>query len=556
MDDDELRVQFTHLLTPGTQFRVPGLPEITRRMRRRQLRQATAGLLACAAVVAGAGVLATRGTTAPATGPSGTDLPACRAGALRVAWLAPVIPKGAFAEAPPVTDRLGVRNAGQAACSVRGWPRLAYAGQPLRRVTVRYGTLSTVVVPGTSHFRTRVVRPTAVALRPGQAATATVTVELPPDITGCDEARWTVTLPVPGAEGRTVRHGPRTICDYTEVQVSALYPSGVPLTRNYPASAPVAHPATTINPAPPGEAGPDAAPYFATVEVSKAPAPVVIRAWRTGHVTAVIQPPRGTTGFDGVAGTGDNATYVLAAMTSHGGGYLRFYQLQLRPGGRAAPLAALPVPPVALTGTPFAVSVDGSELALALTRHGLARIMVVSLVSGATRTWTAQVPGSVTGLSWARPRKLAFVFGADSGRPGRSGLRLLDTSAPGSDLLGVPLLIPASVRLGALHGLNYPLISPDGTTLFATMTSRAGGAVRAAVVRFSALTGRPDDVVTPETGESGMGTWCGALWSDPSGSTALAACGIQGKIHNAGFARLDLHFPAYNFSAGEDQFAF
>jgi hypothetical protein len=117
------------------------------------------------------------------------------------------------------------------------------------------------------------------------------------------------------------------------------------------------------------------------------------------------------------------------------------------------------------------------------------------------------------------------------------------------------LLIPASVRVGVLRTLNYPLIAPGGTVVFATMTSDAGGSAQAAVVAFSAATGRPLGVVTPLANESGFGTWCGALWADPSGSQALAACSAQGRVSGIHFTTQNLHFPAPNLSAGHNFFA-
>jgi hypothetical protein len=111
------------------------------------------------------------------------------------------------------------------------------------------------------------------------------------------------------------------------------------------------------------------------------------------------------------------------------------------------------------------------------------------------------------------------------------------------------------VRVGTLRTLDYPLIAAGGTVVFATMTSHAGGNAQAAVVAFSAATGRPLGVVTPLADESGFGTWCGALWADPSGSQALAACAAQGEVSGTRFTRLNLHFPAPNLSAGNDFFA-
>ena len=85
--------------------------------------------------------------------------------------------------------------------------------------------------------------------------------------------------------------------------------------------------------------------------------------------------------------------------------------------------------------------------------------------------------------------------------------------------------------------------------------SHTGGNAQAAVVAFNAATGRLVGVVTPLAGESGFGTWCGALWADPSGGHALAACGVQGAVSGTQFTKLSLHFPAPNLSAGNNFFA-
>lgn len=268
-----------------------------------------------------------------------------------------------------------------------------------------------------------------------------------------------------------------------------------------------------------------------------------------------------------MAAAGDDQTFVLAAGD-------RFYEVVLGPQGTVVQsLAQLPVPAVAGADTVFAVSADGSELALALPQHGVVasdEIMVVSLVNGATRTWRSPDPGSAFALSWANPG--AVLHEAGSGHPKllfswtdnsrarriarqRSGLRLLDPSAPGTSLLGSRLVIPASARAGTLRTLNYPLIAAGGTVVFVTMTSQVGGNAQAAVVAFSTATGQPLGVVTPLAGESGFGTWCGALWTDPSGSHALAACEAQGEIVGTHFTQRNLHFPALNFSSGHNYFA-
>jgi hypothetical protein len=314
----------------------------------------------------------------------------------------------------------------------------------------------------------------------------------------------------------------------------------------------------TVSYAPPGaNQQPRAAPYFVVIHQPKA----VVYDSRTGKVTAVIRAPRAAPGgFTAVAPAGDDQTFVLATGTG-------FYELFVGPhGSQPDPLIRLPVP-AEPAGTPFAVSGSGSELALALPQRASAaeasEIMVVSLSTGAVHTLRSPDPGTIQGLSWADPGSAAqdpgwagndrLLFGWTDASPNRriarqrSGLRLLDPATSGTDLLASRLVVPASVRVGGLRGLDDPLINVDGTVVFATMTSHADAArVEAAVVEFSAATGRPLGTVTPLTNEAGTRTWCGALWVNPSGSHALATCGPSwGEISGVQFTREN---PRLNFS--------
>ena len=476
------------------------------------------------------------------------------------------------AEPLPDTYLLRIRNAGRAVCSLTGWPRVSIAApRSMRAVPVSYGTL--ISRPARHGSTSRVVEPARVLLRPQAQAAAMVTVTYPLAERDCASAVWSVTPPQsdrPALVRRVQASGPHRelmICGTSAVTVSPVYPAATPVTQNYPRSAPGESPANLWGGLPAGNAGPAAAPYFMVIRHRNA----VVYDWRTGRVTAVILPPRTEPqGFTGVAAAGDDRTFVLAAGTGHSS----FYEVALGQQGTVfQPLTRLPVPVVAAAGALFAVSTDAGELALALPQPGGAaadEIMVVSLADDATRIWRSPDPGSVYALSWEDPLALPqevwsghprLLFGwTDAARAHRaarqrSGLRLLDPGAPGSSLLGSRLLIRASARAGTLRTLNYPVITAAGTVVFVTMTSHPGGNAQAAVVAFSATTGRPLGVVTPQADESGFGTWCGALWADPSGSRALAACGAQGETAGTHFTRQNLHFPAPNFGAGSNLFA-
>ena len=191
-------------------------------------------------------------------------------------------------------------------------------------------------------------------------------------------------------------------------------------------------------------------------------------------------------------------------------------------------------------------------------RHGTAKIVVVDLVTTSARTWQSPIRGTVTRLSSVGNMRVMLLWNTTVGgvpAADRSGLRVLMTrKLLHGDLLRSRLLIPATVRFGALHGISDPLASPHERVVFATMTSRSGGSARAAVVAFSGTTGRPLRLITPSTDESGFGSWCGALWSNPAGTDVLATCRTQGEWRNRRFTPAQLHFPAPGFSGGGPDF--
>jgi len=576
MRDDQLREGLAAWLAPVQQAPAPDMLVIRRRLRRRRARQAAAGTALCAVAAGAAALIHVSAAPEPAIiGHGPVAVPACRGSQLRAEPEAVLVRSGALSMEPvPLTYLLRIQNTGRTACSLHGWPKVAVVAPPaMRAVPVRYATVSMRATK--SGEVPRVVEPAQVVLSPGARAVATATVTYPLDEVGCGNAVLSVTPPQSGRRTlirRSQLSGTQRlplICGSSTITVSPVYPASVPPTRNYPAAAPRQSPASVSTSAPAAHAGPQAAPFFVEIRGSKA----IVSDWRTGRVTAVIPPPAGASQrFTGVAGAGDDRTFVLAT----GAGPSRFYQLVLsQQGAQDQPLTPLPVPAVAGSGTPFALSDDGSELALALPQRGATatdEIMVVSLVTGSARTWRSPDPGMVYGLSWADPgsspsRAWAahdrLLFGwNDTARTGqsarrRSGLRLLDTTAPGSGLLASRLVIPASARVGALRmTFSSPLIAPGGTVVFVTMVSHPGVNAQAAVVEFSADTGRPLGVVTPLTGESGMGTWCGALWADPSGRRALAACGmIAVEVNGTRFTPQTVHFATRNFSAGPNFFA-
>ena len=167
--------------------------------------------------------------------------------------------------------------------------------------------------------------------------------------------------------------------------------------------------------------------------------------------------------------------------------------------------------------------------------------------------------GYAAPLSWAGDQTLAFYWTSVAAGSRQDGVRLLDTSAAGSDLLSSRLIIPVPevTAFGEIDGLTDVLLTPDGSKVFATAVSGQPDNPEAEVVEFSARTGQPLAVVSPRAGESGMGTSCLALWTDPSGDQLTAECGgVGGGLVIAGgrWVAVDLHVPSYSFSTGRQGF--
>lgn len=333
--------------------------------------------------------------------------------------------------------------------------------------------------------------------------------------------------------------------------LTALPGTGRPVTGPSPAVRPSTHHATgqpsappagwqPAGPLPPAGAGPGAAPYFVTIPVAQStqsPRPAVVTDALTGTAVATVRPPSGGQGFTGASAAGDDRTFVLEAASANGRAS-GFYELQLGRDGQPLPLVRLRVPLTHLSpqdGGIFALSPDGRELGLVTDQSHA--IEVVSLATGGVRRYGPAAQVSVQSLAWAGEHELAFLT--------RSGLHLLDTAAPGRNLAAARLVVPASVTFHGYRHPQLPLISADGSAVFMTMSKRGSRQpAMAEVVEFSAQTGRAHRAVSPPTATGAMGgSFCGALWADPSGRQVVTDCGEQGVFSNGTFIQRDFHAP-------------
>jgi len=166
-----------------------------------------------------------------------------------------------------------------------------------------------------------------------------------------------------------------------------------------------------------------------------------------------------------------------------------FYLLTLDSGGHIAALNSAPVSvPGGQLMTGFALSPDGKKLAIAVQPDNnkrepdLTEVKVITLATGATRTWTTSGtigfgPDDARSLSWAADeRTLAFDW--EGNGPGvHTGVWLLDLSAGGGSLLAdsreaVTLINQASFGPAA-GGAATPTPSPSASPTRQSVTPPA-----------------------------------------------------------------------------------
>lgn len=269
----------------------------------------------------------------------------------------------------------------------------------------------------------------------------------------------------------------------------------------------------------------------------------VIRATATGAVIATITPPRPYTIFSGVSGSADDRVFVLTASTMARTPPVRLFVLRLGPSGQVTqfkPLSATGLP----TGTYvdyLGLSPDGTKLAvIASSASALAgpaaipwRITVFSLTSQITRTWTASpnisrkeytplLLGPAGTLGWtADGRMLSFAYMGGV-------IRLLDTTAPGSDLLADSRPVPGP--RGGLSDWNDPFITPDGRVVVGTLMPAA------AVAEYSIVTGTMTvPPIKPNPAQPDL-----IRWTNANGS-ALAVLSVDGPRSVSAFLIVNGH---------------
>ena len=290
------------------------------------------------------------------------------------------------------------------------------------------------------------------------------------------------------------------------------------------------------------------APFYLAGWQGSGPQAVTVINGFTGQAEGAIAAPKDAGAYPWMGGrrewypcgaAPDDRTFLLCGAD-------QYWELRLGADGKPEPLSAPADIPVAARNTgsngnpEFAVA-PGARLAAVTTATG--GIMVLSLVTGATRSWMIpSADGYATSLSWAGDRYVAFQFVSQPSDQDAGGVRVLDTRSAATAALTASRLIISNERklAGGISSVFNPVITPDGSKVVAAAWT---GFIVAELAEFSARTGRLIAVLMPAARLPGHGSPCQVLWTDSSGSDLIAYCGTPGVLNGTRFTPVSLHVP-------------
>ena len=284
-----------------------------------------------------------------------------------------------------------------------------------------------------------------------------------------------------------------------------------------------------------------------------------VRATATGAVLAQIAVPRPYVQFAAVTAAADDRTFVLVAEErgARPATYntpSRFYLLRFDPASGRASLRALPAAfiPAGDEVCDTALSPDGTLLAADIGGDCVQRdrLHVFDLATGMVRVWNGGTNAAYFGgtspdaLSWTADGK-HVAFAGSGAFPTGSEVRLLDVTAPGSDLLAnsKPVCEWAAMDSSspfsrAWRGVK---VTPDGRTVVINAelaTEIPPVRVQDLLVKCSAATGRVTTVFTRPYTLGGY--WYEQVMYTNATGSVLVVTGVR-KGNTAGI----LHGAAY-----------
>ena len=280
-------------------------------------------------------------------------------------------------------------------------------------------------------------------------------------------------------------------------------------------------------------------------------------ATATGKVLGSVAAPAPYRVFTWVAAAGDDRTFVLAAQRARpvggalgqvmGVGAAKLYRLVLHRSGRPGALEPLSLPLLSDRINGFALSPDGTKLAVSTTRAvgaaaGGSQIQVFTLATGAVRSWVlgnvgwvGQDKPSAESLAWAGDNR-TLLFKEYLGEGGSAAeIRLLDTAAPGGFLAAASTRVPFPSRLisGRVEdpeqAYGIMLLTADGHKIITAVT-RDTWHGRTGLPAARDRTSAPSAACSPRSAGEPAVTWPRRPPTAPSASTRSSSCGKHSAL--------------------------
>jgi hypothetical protein len=207
----------------------------------------------------------------------------------------------------------------------------------------------------------------------------------------------------------------------------------------------------------------------------------VVRGSASGKVTGTVPVPSAIpvewadSGGTFVTAAADDRSFIIGVQGGQEptkiGLDLRLFRFAISAAGKPGHLTELAAAPMRNETTEgIALSPDGKLLAVSLMRDSPAdavgAIQVLDLATGATRTWTAPahsvyIPGPPSWADGSRVIAFTWLRSTQSGlMSAPRGIRLLDTAAPGDNLVAGTVIVPSGMV--AAGSIVSALITPDG----------------------------------------------------------------------------------------------
>ncbi len=339
------------------------------------------------------------------------------------------------------------------------------------------------------------------------------------------------------------------------------------ITQNLVTGLTAAHKAAAHKPAVSGSA-PASLPRF-YVTTSSAPGgrgiQAVVRASASGRVTGTVPVPSAIpvewadSGGTFVTAAADDRSFIIGVQGGQEptkiGLDLRLFRFAISAAGKPGHLTELaPAPMRNETTEGIALSPDGKLLAVSLQNDSspdpVGAIQVLNLATGAIRTWTAParsvyIPGPPSWADGSRVIAFTWLRSTQSGlMSAPRGIRLLDTAAPGDNLVAGTVIVPRGVV--AAGSIVSALITPDGRDVIVVtwrdLTPRAS--THTVVVQFAELqasTGRLVRLLRTETARYDQVSVVTA--EDSLGVLSLGSQGRYALVQGVKFGWLDVGGP-------------